>query len=257
MYVRQLIDLKQKYCYDPDMKKNKPKRFHTPFNNLPSRLKQKPSVLKEEGLASLEKVKSEINSINKKPIDDSALFLNAMADVVPISRGNIVDTPPQTPKANNHNNPSDEFEIINKLNRLVDQGIGYIVSATPEYIEGTGYNVHPEISKRLHKGKFSIQAHIDLHGMTVSEARPAFDAFLKSSISRGYRALLVIHGRGLSSPDRPVLKPKVYEWLTHSPWNKWIIAFSSAKPYDGGAGATYILLRKNPISKRFRKKRHK
>ena len=238
------------------MKKAKAKAFHTPFKNLSSRLKNQQLTVQDGGVEKTKKPPQKDLPKKSKPVDDSTLFLSAMTDVTPISRGNIVDTPPQAPKPA-HDHPSDEHETLDKLTQLVDQGIGYVVSATPEYVEGTGYNVHPEISKRLHKGKFSIQAHIDLHGMTAAEAHSAFDTFLKSSISRGYRALLVIHGRGLSSPNKPVLKLKVYEWLTQSPWNKWVIAFSSAKPSDGGAGATYILLRKNPIPKRFRKKRHK
>jgi DNA-nicking Smr family endonuclease len=72
---------------------------------------------------------------------------------------------------------------------------------------------------------------------------------------KGKRALLIIHGRGLSSPVKPILKSKVYLWLTTSPWHKWVIAFTSARACDGGAGATYVLLRQKPLSKRLRKKR--
>ncbi|MGD8263702.1 MAG: Smr/MutS family protein, partial [Desulfobacterales bacterium] len=109
--------------------------------------------------------------------------------------------------------------------------------------------------RRLHRGEFSIQAHIDLHGFSVKEARYALDKFLTDSISAGKRAVLVIHGRGLSSPARPILKTNVYRWLTSSPWHKWVIAFTSARLCDGGAGATYVLLRQRPLPKRFRKKR--
>jgi DNA-nicking Smr family endonuclease len=34
---------------------------------------------------------------------------------------------------------------------------------------------------------------------------------------------------------------------------KWVIAFSSARSCDGGAGATYVLLRQRPLTMRFRK----
>jgi DNA-nicking Smr family endonuclease len=68
--------------------------------------------------------------------------------------------------------------------------------------------------------------------------------------------VLIVHGRGLSSPAKPVLKTKVIEWLTCGPWRKWVIAFTSARSFDGGAGATYVLLRQRPVtrSKRKRKK---
>jgi DNA-nicking Smr family endonuclease len=88
----------------------------------------------------------------------------------------------------------------------------------------------------------------------VGEAKTAFDDFLQRSIISSKRTLLVIHGRGLSSAEEPVLKTKVKEWLTSGLWRKWIVAFSSARACDGGAGATYILLRRHPATKRHRKR---
>jgi DNA-nicking Smr family endonuclease len=61
---------------------------------------------------------------------------------------------------------------------------------------------------------------------------------------------LVIHGRGLSSPADPVLKTKVAEWLCSNRWRKWVVAFTSARMCDGGSGASYILLRRRPLSRR-------
>jgi DNA-nicking Smr family endonuclease len=66
--------------------------------------------------------------------------------------------------------------------------------------------------------------------------------------------VLIVHGRGLSSPAKPILKTKVIKWLTSGPWRKWVMAFTSARWCDGGAGATYVLLRKRPVTKRFKKK---
>jgi DNA-nicking Smr family endonuclease len=145
-------------------------------------------------------------------------------------------------------------QTLRRLNTLVKTGEGFVVKNTPEYIEGTGHNVHPKISTRLHRGDFSIQAHVDLHGFGVEDARNAFEIFIKDSIATGKRAVLIVHGRGLSSPDRPVLKTKVVEWLTRGPLRKWVIAFSSARSCDGGTGATYVLLRRRPLTKRYRKK---
>jgi len=73
-----------------------------------------------------------------------------------------------------------------------------------------------------------------------------------------------LHWLGQKGPDGdklwnrlnlPVLKSKVYQWLTSSPWHKWVVAFTSARLCDGGAGATYVLFRTRPLTKRFRKKR--
>ncbi|MCD6353824.1 MAG: Smr/MutS family protein [Proteobacteria bacterium] len=60
---------------------------------------------------------------------------------------------------------------------------------------------------------------------------------------------MIVHGRGFCSPKKPVLKTKVVEWLTRSHWRKRVVAFSSTRACDGGAGATYVLLRQRPITK--------
>lgn len=149
----------------------------------------------------------------------------------------------------------DDAEVLKRLEDLIHYGTGFRVSDTPEYIEGTGYQIHPEIAKRLHRGDFSIQAHLDLHGLIVEEAREIFDQFMKWAVTHGKTGILVTHGRGLSSPGEPILKKKVEEWLKRGPWRKWVTAYSSARKCDGGAGATYVLLRTRPVSKRLKKKR--
>lgn len=184
--------------------------------------------------------------------NEMALFLDAMTDVKPMRRGNrVAHLFVSTPRVNA--DVDSENETLHQLNTLVKTGEGFVVKDTPEYIEGTGHNVHPKISTRLHRGDFSIQAHVDLHGFGVEDARNAFENFIKDSIATGKRAVLIVHGRGLSSPDRPVLKTKVVEWLTRGPLRKWVIAFSSARSFDGGAGATYVLLRQRPLTRRYRK----
>jgi len=152
--------------------------------------------------------------------------------------------------------PDEASDVLLQLQELVEGGEGFAVAKTPEYIEGTGVSVPISYAWRLHRGDFSIQSHIDLHGMNVKEARQAFDAFLKEAVSTGKRAVLIIHGRGLSSPVKPVLKNGVQSWLTSRAWRKWILAFASAQSFDGGAGATYVLLRRYPLSGNFRRVPH-
>jgi DNA-nicking Smr family endonuclease len=140
---------------------------------------------------------------------------------------------------------------------LVEDGRGFLVSNTPEYMEGVGYPAPPEITRRLHRGDFAVQAHVDLHGLSMGEAREVFDAFMKQAVLTDKRAILIIHGRGLSSPAEPVLKTKVAEWLTTGYWRKWVVAFTSARLCDGGSGASYVLLRQRPLPKRYRRGRQR
>ena len=190
------------------------------------------------------------------PEDDNSVFLDAMEGVRPLAENRkIGKVPPKNTACRSSVLETGDSEEVRKLVNLVLKGEGFCVSDTPEYIEGTGYNVRPDMSTRLHRGDFSIQAHLDLHGHTSSSARQAFEDFMRRAVYSGKRAVLVIHGRGLSSPGEPVLKAKMLEWLTRSAWRKWVIAFASARAHDGGAGATYILLRERPVSGKMSKSR--
>lgn len=189
------------------------------------------------------------------PKCEHQLFREAMQGVEPIVQNKVAPDEVENRGRRSLKKFPAPCDSLQQLDRLLRTGEGFNVSATPEYREGTGPRVHPSATRLLHGGRFSIQAHIDLHGLTVPEATQAFDAFLDESIRTGVRAVLVIHGRGLSSPGRPVLKRKVHEWLTIGPWRKWVLAFASARSCDGGAGATYVLLRRRAITKRHRKSR--
>ena len=185
---------------------------------------------------------------------EEELFKKAMEGVRPISRDNYVERIFQIELPESSRDKEDA-EILEKLTDLVKYGRGFNVADTPEYIEGTGYNVHLSLARRLHKGDYSIQAFVDLHGLIVEDAKEVFEKFLKWAVTTGKTGVLIVHGRGLSSPFEPVLKRKVVEWLTRGPWRKWVAAYSSARICDGGAGATYVLLRPRPVSKRLKIRR--
>jgi DNA-nicking Smr family endonuclease len=96
--------------------------------------------------------------------------------------------------------------------------------------------------RKLARGNFSVQDEIDLHGMTVPEAKEALHDFIGECESRGYTCVRIVHGKGLGSGNRgPVLKGKVNKWLRQ--WNA-VLAFVSTRQIDGGTGAVYVLLRK-------------
>lgn len=187
---------------------------------------------------------------------EEELFKKAMEGVRPIQRDNYVERIFQIELPESSRDKEDA-EILEKLTDLVKYGRGFNVADTPEYIEGTGYNVHLSLARRLHKGDYSIQAFVDLHGLIVVDAKEVFEKFLKWAVTTGKTGVLIVHGRGLSSPFEPVLKRKVVEWLTRGPWRKWVAAYSSARICDGGAGATYVLLRPRPVSKRTKAKHKK
>jgi DNA-nicking Smr family endonuclease len=188
----------------------------------------------------------------QNPEMEEELFKKAMEGVRPISRENYIERIFQIELPESSRDKEDA-EILEKLADLVKYGRGFHVADTPEYIEGTNYPIHPTVAKRLHRGDYSIQAFVDLHGLLAEDAKEVFEKFLKWAVTTGKTGVLIVHGRGLSSPSEPVLKKKVVEWLTHGPWRKWVAAYASARICDGGAGATYVLLSPRPVSKRLKK----
>ena len=177
--------------------------------------------------------------------DGCLLFQQAMEGVTPLkasSHGQYAG--PAHGKSRSTGPSVDDAEQA--LHDLVRTGSGFVVALTSEYISGTGYGVPRQIVDQLHRGDYAIQAHINLHGLNVPQASTAFTHFLNEAITTGKRAVLIVHGRGRSSRDRPVLKTKVQQWLSESRWKKWLLAYASARPCDGGAGATYVLLRQRP-----------
>jgi DNA-nicking Smr family endonuclease len=103
--------------------------------------------------------------------------------------------------------------------------------------EGIG----PDVLSRLRRGHWSVQRHLDLHGMTREVAREALSQFIRHAERDGLRCVRIVHGKGNGSPGRePVLKGKVRAWLVQK---SEVIAFAQAPAPEGGHGAVLVLLR--------------
>ena len=100
--------------------------------------------------------------------------------------------------------------------------------------------VQPAVLRRLRRGEYRVEREIDLHGLTVAEAKHALRQFLIEALERGVRCVRIVHGKGLRSGHRgPVLKAAVSAVLRRT---GAVLAYVSARPADGGTGAVYVLL---------------
>ncbi len=219
-----------------------------PFKDLDTLLKQNKIVLAPERAPAPASNKGQPLS----PQQEAMLFAKAMADVTPLS----FDRHWQFPKRSFQYQSCQDMEekqAVEALEQLIKTGQGFVVAHTPEYMEALGPGMGPEIVRRLHQGYYAVQDYVDLHGLRAHEAEQVLHAFIRRALANGKRSVLVIHGRGLTSPHKPVLKHKLYAWLTRGPLRKHVIALASARACDGGAGATYVLLRQRPLTKRMRK----
>jgi DNA-nicking Smr family endonuclease len=98
-----------------------------------------------------------------------------------------------------------------------------------------------DVLSKLRRGHWVVQAALDLHGLTSEEARDTLADFLLDARTQGLRCVRIIHGKGLTSPNRePVLKGRVRKWLSH--WDD-VLAFCEAQANAGGSGAVVVLLR--------------
>ncbi len=134
--------------------------------------------------------------------------------------------------------------VMRHLDELVHGKGQFDIADTDEYIEASVNGLDRRIVKKLRKGEFSVQSHLDLHGMTRDKARVEVAAFIERSYRTGKKCVLIVHGRGLGSENHiPVLKEKLRAWLTRGAIGKKVLAYTSARPFDGGTGAVYVLLR--------------
>ena len=170
--------------------------------------------------------------------DDNELFRRMMRDAKPLRSDPRVATPKKKPLPRARFTRADEQKA---LRESLDADIETIESANGDGLRYHRTHVGRRTMRRLARGKYAVQAEIDLHGMTVAEARPRLADFVDYSVKQGLTCVRVVHGKGLGSGQRgPVLKNAVNRWL-----RKWdtVLAFVSARQVDGGTGAIYVLLR--------------
>ncbi len=177
------------------------------------------------------------------PLDDVALFLEAAAGAVPLKAGPVRVV--ARPEGRLPDPRADDREVTAELEALVRGEARFRLEDTFEFLEGAVADLDKRTRLRLRRGEFAVQAHVDLHGLRREEAHAEVDRFVREQHRLGRRCVLIVHGRGLNSKDRgPVLKEQIGRWLTRGATGKQVLAFCSARPCDGGAGAVYVLLRR-------------
>ena len=215
----------------------------TPFNNPFGTLKLKKDEPKKPIVAAPPpppKPKKE------KPLDEeSALFLEAVGEVEQVRTAKTRAGPPEPPSAAQLRLPNEEAESLARLADLVSEQGEFDIADHDDFIEASVRGFDPNVMRKLRAGDFTVQAHLDLHGLTREQARPALEMFIHKSKIAGHRCVLVVTGKGLNSPDQiSVLRTSVQEWLTRGKASRPVLGLCSARPKDGGSGAVYVLLRR-------------
>jgi len=180
--------------------------------------------------------------------DEKALYAEAMEGVKKISKKNTIIKRPNTIIKIHPINPRNDPKHL--LEEAISDRRKMNVTNMPEYMEGYAEGTNPLALEKLKNGEFSVQKTLDLHGLSIENAKLSFEQFIIDSIKLGLTCVKVVHGRGLRSRNVPVLKENLKTWIVRAMNRKWVTAFSSARMCDGGPGASYILLKKNPAKKK-------
>ena len=110
------------------------------------------------------------------------------------------------------------------------------------------------VYRKFRLGQYDIEARLDLHKLTIEQARKEVFRFLKECMEYELRMVMILHGKGDRNPDKiATLKSHIAVWL---PQIEEVMAFHSAQRHHGGTGAVYIMLKKGDRSKQNNRERH-
>jgi DNA-nicking Smr family endonuclease len=104
--------------------------------------------------------------------------------------------------------------------------------------------IEPRRRRRIARDRDPIGPRLDLHGLDQDRARAVLEHFLRRAWTDGYRAVLVITGKGLQGDG--VLRRRAPEWLAAAHLAPIVAGISEAHRRHGGEGALYVALKRKP-----------
>ena len=171
--------------------------------------------------------------------EDLAAFLAAVDGATPLSRPDRVSFEGPKPSPRPLQRERDEAAVLGELLHAplaIDDWLD--LGGADSFVRS---GLSRTVLRDLRRGRWSIQGHVDLHGMNRHEAHEQVTEFVAESLAAGKRCLRIVHGRGNGSPGREaILRQLVKVWLGRS---KDVMAFCHAPPCDGGDGALWVLLK--------------
>ncbi|WP_299794653.1 DNA endonuclease SmrA [uncultured Shewanella sp.] len=179
--------------------------------------------------------------------DDVSSFLDEMAGVKPLSGSE------QIRPFNNSGISASQLERqkaaqLSQALLMLTADINLIEPVAPEEVVSVcSDGVQSPVFKQLSAGKYKFLSELDLHALTVRQAREALYHYIEDRYEKGERCVLVIHGKGFNSkPIKALIKSCVVNWLSNL---DKVLAFHSAKREHGGTGALYVMLRKSELKR--------
>ncbi len=183
---------------------------------------------------------------------DNDIFLQELADVAPLKtdKADITKVAKDTPGtrirrklAVSHSTSTDPLNSSNvpmlKSNDVLD-------------FKRAG--IQHGVFRKFRLGQYEIEARLDLHKLTIDQARVEVFRFIKECLEYELRTVIILHGKGDRNPEKiATLKSHIAVWL---PQIDEVMAFHSAQRHHGGTGAVYIMLKKGDRAKQNNRERH-
>ncbi len=167
---------------------------------------------------------------------DDDLFAKAMGMVQPLQKPEKVEPkkrPPRPRPASRHGT------VIPTQGNAAHAG----PEATDEAWVLCADGISRERLRRLASGQPPVHSEIDLHGMNRDAALAQLEQHAGQMLAEGGRVLCIVHGRGLHSQGKPVLKDAVYQWLREGPYAGLVLAVIPT-PNSGGGSCLALFRRK-------------
>jgi DNA-nicking Smr family endonuclease len=177
--------------------------------------------------------------------DDSELFLKAVAGARKMDNEDIASTGKAATTEHAASNPAVEPQdrrLFLEAMQKIGTTFKHERTGEPEALEPERRSVSSRM-RQLKRGTIRVGQELDLHGFLRDEALKRLEQFITGAFDRGQQAVLVISGKGINSPDGPVLQGAVSSWLREK--GKRMVAEFAPAPRDmGGSGAFVVFLRK-------------
>ena len=173
---------------------------------------------------------------------EGTTFAAAVGEVIPLTAAPRSTSRRPSPAPHPHQRQADEAEALQASRAALNPSpmswdVGLDIESSQSFVRA---GLNPDLLRKLRRGEWVVQGSLDLHQHTQDQARAALTEFLADARRQGWRCVRIIHGKGLSSPNRePVLKARVRKWLQ---LRDEVLAYCEPRPHAGGGGAVVVLL---------------
>lgn len=165
--------------------------------------------------------------------DDAALFAALMQDVQRLPPTGRVLAHPSVASMRRSPSCSPSFPAAALSDG--DMGLADSAESRMSFVRG---GLQKNALRRLRRA--TVEAELDLHGLTRDGARDAVVRFVADCQSRGLRCVCMVTGKGFGSPEgQGVLRRLLPVWLRQL---AQVLAFCSAPVFYGGEGAWLVWL---------------